>query len=69
LWDFLPKSFKEAMIDDNVDYLELAPGLEFDLEDVGLKRINGKLLTDEDNPNGLTTLAYLIKHGKLLSDL
>lgn len=69
LWDFLPKSFKEAMIDDNIDHLELAPGLEFDLEDVGLKRINGKLLTDEDNPNGLTTLAYLIKHGKLLSDL
>lgn len=69
LWDFLPKSFKEAMIDDNVDHLELAPGLEFDLEDVGLKRVNGKLLTDENNPNGLTTLAYLIKHGKLLSDL
>ena len=57
------------MIDDNVDHLELVPGLEFDLEDVGLKRVNGKLITDEDNPKGLTTLAYLIKHGKLLSDL
>lgn len=69
LWEPLPKSFREAMIDDNVDHLELVPGLEFDLEDVGLKRINGKLITDEDNPKGLTTLAYLIKHGKLLSDL
>jgi len=57
------------MIDDNVDHLELVPGLEFDLEDVGLKRVNGKLITDGDNPKGLTTLAYLIKHGKLLSDL
>lgn len=27
------------MIDDNVDHLELVPGLEFDLEDVGLKRV------------------------------
>lgn len=69
LWEPLPKSFREAMIDDNVDHLELVPGLEFDLEDVGLKRINGKLITDEDNPKGLTTLAYLIKHSKLLSDL
>jgi hypothetical protein len=69
LWEPLPKSFREAMIDDNVDHLELVPGLEFDLEDVGLKRVNGKLITDEDNPKGLTTLAYLIKHGKLLSDL
>lgn len=69
LWEPLPKSFREAMIDDNVDHLELVPGLEFDLEDVGLKRVNGKLITDEDNPKGLTTLAYLIKHSKLLSDL
>lgn len=69
LWEPLPKSFREAMIDDNVDHLELVPGLEFDLEDVGLKRVNGKLITDEDNPKGLTTLAYLVKHGKLLSDL
>jgi hypothetical protein len=69
LWEPLPKSFREAMIDDNVDHLELVPGLEFDLEDVGLKRVNGKLITDEDNPKGLITLAYLIKHGKLLSDL
>lgn len=69
LWESLPKSFKEAMIDDNIDRLELAPGLEFDLQDVGLKRVDGKLITDEEHPNGLTTLAYLIKHGKLLSDL
>lgn len=69
LWTNLPKSFREAMLDDNIDHLELAPGLEFDLQDVGLKRVNGKLITDEEHPDGLTTLAYLIKHGKLLSDL
>lgn len=69
LWTNLPKSFREAMLDDNIDHLELAPGLEFDLQDVGLKRVNGKLITDEEHPDGLTALAYLIKHGKLLSDL
>jgi hypothetical protein len=31
LWTNLPKSFREAMLDDNIDHLELAPGLEFDL--------------------------------------
>ena len=69
MWRPLPKSFKQWMIDNNKDHLRITEGLEFDLEDVGLKRENGRLITDPENKHGLSTLAWMIKHGKLLSDL
>lgn len=69
LWGALPKSFKDYLIDTNQDHVEIVPGLEFDLEDVGLKRVNGKLVTDSEHPNGLSTLAWLIKYGKLQSNV
>lgn len=69
LWQPLPKGFKEALLDTNEDSFELVNGLVFDLEDVGLIREDGKLKDDPEHPDGLSTLAWMIKHGKLQSDL
>lgn len=69
LWNSLPKSFKEYLLDNNKDKVEIVPGLTFDLEDVGLVRENGKLINDPNHPNGLSTLAWMIKYGKLKSNV
>lgn len=69
LWKPLPKSFKDYLLDNNRDKVEIVPGLTFDLEDVGLIRENGRLITDTKHPDGLSTLAWMIKYGKLKSNV
>lgn len=69
LWKSLPKSFRDYLLDNNMDKVEIVPGLTFDLEDVGLIRENGRLITDTKHPDGLSTLAWMIKYGKLKSNV
>ena len=69
LWNPLPKSLKEYLIDLNQNKVYIGGGINIDLEDVGLKRVNGQLITDEQHPNGLTTLAWMIKHGILQTNV
>lgn len=69
LWKSLPKSFRDYLLDNNMDKVEIVPGLTFDLEDVGLIRENGRLITDTKHPDGLSTLAWMIKYGKLKSNI
>lgn len=69
LWESLPKSFKDYLLDNNLDSVEIIPGLTFDLEDVGLIRKNGRLINDPEHPEGLSTLAWMIKYGKLKSNV
>ena len=61
--------YKLLLDTEDVDSYEIAPGFVVDLEDVGLIRKDGKLIDDPENPNGLTAIAYLIKHGYLTSDV
>ena len=65
----LSNRYKLLLDTEEVESYEIAPGFVVDLEDVGLIKKDGKFIDDPNNPNGLTAIAYLIKHGYLLSDV
>ena len=69
LFTSLPKSLRTYAIENNLTSFKIAEGLEFDMEDLGLKQVDGKIVIDEEHKDGLTTIAWMIKTGKLQSDL
>ncbi len=75
LFGAVPESIKNYMLSNQLEKLVLAPGFEFDLEDVGLKKVQEEgsasfeIEEDTAHPNGLSVLAWMIKNSKLTSDL
>lgn len=50
--------------------LELVPNkIFFDLQDVGLTKVNGKITYDDKHPNGLSWIAWAAKNNLLLTDI
>lgn len=50
--------------------LELVPNkIFFDLQDVGLTKVNGKITYDDKHPNGLSWIAWAAKNDLLLTDI
>lgn len=68
LFNSLPESLKTYAIENNLKSFKLAEGLEFDMEDLGLIYEDGQVKEDT-NSKGLSTLAWMIKRGKIQSDL
>lgn len=68
LFNYLPESLKTYAIENNLKSFKLAEGLEFDMEDLGLVYEDGQVKEDP-NSKGLSTLAWMIKRGKIQSDL
>jgi hypothetical protein len=74
LWERLGSAFpglKTMMQKFNLDSFALVPNvLEFTLEDVGLTRSKeGSIVEDNNHPDGTSFVSWLIKNGKLESDL
>lgn len=69
LFGQLPRSFKTYLEMNNKESVTFFGSFTIDAEDVGLVMRDGQLEEDENHPNGIDGISYLIKHNKLKSDL